>query len=233
MSSARVWRDSRQPFRHSGAARASCCTKLRRTRAGAAAPNFDSTLGITVDNGNHLLLSGNQSAMVYLRATDTLIGPTQPEYPFFDLASGGEWTVRMLPGRLPRWIVDADARVPTPSPPIICRSCSCRCSSPAGAHDRGIGASSGPCVEPARASAAAHDAQRRFVRGERDRRWQLAVRNARAGRAGIARRSSRATACRTRSSIRRCGCCSTAVRKSGSARGSRRSAFRARIPGNV
>ena len=80
---------------------------------------FDSKLGITVDNGNHLLLSGNQSTMAYLRAivaTDTLIGPTQPEYPFFDLSNGQAWTLRMSPGRLPRWIFDANARVPGTQP---------------------------------------------------------------------------------------------------------------------
>ncbi|KXV10849.1 hypothetical protein CR51_08400 [Caballeronia megalochromosomata] len=80
---------------------------------------FDAKLGVTLDNGNHLLLSGNQSTMAYLRAigaTDTLIGPTQPEYPFFDAATGDAWTIRMSPGRLPRWIFDADARVPGTQP---------------------------------------------------------------------------------------------------------------------
>jgi len=75
---------------------------------------FDAKLGVTLDNGNHLLLSGNQSTMAYLRAigaTGTLIGPTQPEYPFFDVATGDAWTVRMSPGRLPRWIFDAETRV--------------------------------------------------------------------------------------------------------------------------
>ncbi len=45
-----------------------------------------------------------------------LTGPAQAEYPFFDLASGGEWTIRMSNGRLPRWIFDADARVPDTQP---------------------------------------------------------------------------------------------------------------------
>jgi squalene-associated FAD-dependent desaturase len=80
---------------------------------------FDAKLGVTLDNGNHLLLSGNQSSMAYLRAigaTGTLIGPTQPEYPFFDVATGDAWTVRMSPGRLPRWIFDAETRVPGTQP---------------------------------------------------------------------------------------------------------------------
>lgn len=80
---------------------------------------FDSKLGVTLDNGNHLLLSGNQSTMAYLRAigaAESLIGPTQPEYPFFDVTSGDAWTIRMSSGRLPRWIFDADARVPGTQP---------------------------------------------------------------------------------------------------------------------
>ncbi|SAL75849.1 amine oxidase [Caballeronia peredens] len=80
---------------------------------------FDAKLGVTVDNGNHLLLSGNESAMAYLRvigAADTLTGPAQADYPFFDVASGDAWTIRMSPGRLPRWIFDPAARVPGTQP---------------------------------------------------------------------------------------------------------------------
>jgi squalene-associated FAD-dependent desaturase len=80
---------------------------------------FDSKLGVTVDNGNHLLLSGNQSTMAYLRAigaADTLTGPTHADYSFFDVANGDAWTIRMSPGRLPRWIFDPDARVPGTQP---------------------------------------------------------------------------------------------------------------------
>jgi hydroxysqualene dehydroxylase len=80
---------------------------------------FDGKLGITVDNGNHLLFSGNHSAIAYLRAIGaaaTLIGPPEPDFPFFDAASGATWTIRMSPGRFPRWIFDADARVPDTQP---------------------------------------------------------------------------------------------------------------------
>jgi squalene-associated FAD-dependent desaturase len=80
---------------------------------------YDASLGATVDNGNHLLLSGNESAMAYLRAigaVDALTGPTCAEYSFHDVADGAAWTLRMSPGRLPRWIFDADARVPGTQP---------------------------------------------------------------------------------------------------------------------
>ena len=76
---------------------------------------YDRTLAATVDSGNHLVLSGQQATLNYVRAigsADELVGPTQPEYPFVDLATNQRWTVRMSPGRLPAWIFEAGARVP-------------------------------------------------------------------------------------------------------------------------
>jgi len=75
----------------------------------------DHSLGMTIDNGNHLLLSGNHSALAYARAigaADRLVGPARPEFAFFDFASREEWTLRMSEGRLPWWIFDARKRVP-------------------------------------------------------------------------------------------------------------------------
>ncbi len=76
---------------------------------------FDETLSRTIDNGNHLLLSGNRSAMAYLDeigARDSLMGPAGPAFPFFDLESGRRWTVRPNLGRLPLWIFAPGRRVP-------------------------------------------------------------------------------------------------------------------------
>ena len=70
---------------------------------------------MTIDNGNHLLLSGNHAALSYLRdigAADRLIGPAHAEFAFADLASGARWTLRFNDGRLPLWIFDAARRVP-------------------------------------------------------------------------------------------------------------------------
>ena len=50
----------------------------------------DAALGMTIDNGNHLLLSGNHAALAYLRsigAEQRLIGPPSAEFAFVDLAS--------------------------------------------------------------------------------------------------------------------------------------------------
>ena len=75
----------------------------------------DATLGMTIDNGNHLLLSGNRAARDYLRdigAEDRLIGPAHAEFPFVDLASHERWTLRFNDGRLPLWIFNSRSRVP-------------------------------------------------------------------------------------------------------------------------
>src|SRR5580692_5774522 len=75
----------------------------------------DAAVGMTIDNGNHLLLSGNHAALEYLRdigAADRLVGPAHAEFSFVDLASGERWTLRFNDGRLPWWIFDAKRRVP-------------------------------------------------------------------------------------------------------------------------
>jgi squalene-associated FAD-dependent desaturase len=75
----------------------------------------DATLGMTIDNGNHLLLSGNHAALEFLRdigAADQLVGPPAAEFSFADLASGQRWTLRINDGRLPWWIFDPTWRLP-------------------------------------------------------------------------------------------------------------------------
>ena len=75
----------------------------------------DAAVGMTIDNGNHLLLSGNRAALGYLHsigAAQRLFGPAQAEFPFVDLASGERWTLRFNDGRLPFWVFDSSRRVP-------------------------------------------------------------------------------------------------------------------------
>src|SRR5208282_1161277 len=75
----------------------------------------DASLGMTIDNGNHLLLSGNRAALDYLRsigAAHRLVGPPAAEFSFVDLASGERWTLRFNDGRLPFWVFDPRRRVP-------------------------------------------------------------------------------------------------------------------------
>ncbi len=79
----------------------------------------DLTIGMTIDNGNHLLLSGNRAALSYLGAIGArhhLIGPGSATLPFIDLANGKRWTLRANDGLLPWWILDSKRRVPGTSP---------------------------------------------------------------------------------------------------------------------
>jgi squalene-associated FAD-dependent desaturase len=84
--------------------------------AGGRCRSFhDSVVDASIDNGNHLLLSGNRSTMAYLAeigAADSLAGPDGAEFPFVDLASGARWTVRPNGGRLPWWILCPGRRPP-------------------------------------------------------------------------------------------------------------------------
>jgi squalene-associated FAD-dependent desaturase len=76
---------------------------------------LDAELGIRIDNGNHLLLSGNRSAMTYLRlinALDTFEEPREAAFPFVDLSSGERWTLRPNRGSLPWWVLSPERRVP-------------------------------------------------------------------------------------------------------------------------
>jgi squalene-associated FAD-dependent desaturase len=75
----------------------------------------DHSIGMTIDNGNHLLLAGNTAALSYLRsigAMDRLAGPPSAEFSFIDFAGGERWLLRLNNGRLPWWIFDSRRRVP-------------------------------------------------------------------------------------------------------------------------
>ena len=74
----------------------------------------DPQLGLTIDNGNHLVLSGN-AAVQRLRETvgaPAMAGPDHADFAFADLASGERWTVAINDGRLPWWIAAPRRRVP-------------------------------------------------------------------------------------------------------------------------
>jgi squalene-associated FAD-dependent desaturase len=76
---------------------------------------FDPQLGMTIDNGNHLVLSGNRAVQTYLTrigAADRLAGPQKAEFAFVDLGDGARWTMRPSDGRIPWWIFQKDRRVP-------------------------------------------------------------------------------------------------------------------------
>lgn len=76
---------------------------------------FEPALGMTIDNGNHLLLSGNHATMEFTRTLDSeskLRGPAETEFKFLDLASAQRWTLKPNPGRFAWWILSARRRAP-------------------------------------------------------------------------------------------------------------------------
>lgn len=79
----------------------------------------DHATGLDIDNGNHLLLSGNRAAFAYARAIGSesrLVGPDKAEFSFFDLAAKRGWTLRLNDGRIPWWIFAEGRRVPGTRP---------------------------------------------------------------------------------------------------------------------
>ncbi|MBR0718793.1 hydroxysqualene dehydroxylase HpnE [Bradyrhizobium liaoningense] len=76
---------------------------------------FDGATNLTIDNGNHLLLSGNRHAIAYARSIGTeagLVGPQRAQFPFVDLATGQRWQLDLGDSRLPSWVLDESRRVP-------------------------------------------------------------------------------------------------------------------------
>jgi squalene-associated FAD-dependent desaturase len=76
---------------------------------------FDAATNLTIDNGNHLLLSGNRHAVNYARSIGTeagLVGPKSAQFPFVDLTTGQRWLLELGDGRLPLWVFDEARRVP-------------------------------------------------------------------------------------------------------------------------
>jgi squalene-associated FAD-dependent desaturase len=76
---------------------------------------FDSTLGLEIDNGNHLLLSGNVSALSYVELTGgsgALTTADKAAFDFVDLRTSERWQLSPNQGRLPWWIFVPSRRVP-------------------------------------------------------------------------------------------------------------------------
>lgn len=74
---------------------------------------FDSRLGRDIDNGNHLVLTGNRSVAEYLRLAGkpgALIAAQSADFPFVDLATGERWRVRMNDGPIPWWTLKSGRR---------------------------------------------------------------------------------------------------------------------------
>ncbi|MFM9973956.1 MAG: FAD-dependent oxidoreductase, partial [Beijerinckiaceae bacterium] len=104
--------------RLSQAGHAVCIHEAAPQAGGRCRSYYDAALGLTIDNGNHLLLSGNRDALDYLAvigAKDALRGPEEACFPFMDLVTGKRWDLRPNDGRIPWWIFAPSRRVPDSS----------------------------------------------------------------------------------------------------------------------
>ncbi|HVG51338.1 MAG TPA: hydroxysqualene dehydroxylase HpnE [Xanthobacteraceae bacterium] len=75
----------------------------------------DPALDMVIDNGNHLVLSGNEAVMSFvdmLGARGHLRGPATASFPFIDLANSERWTLEANEGPIAWWIFDPRRRVP-------------------------------------------------------------------------------------------------------------------------
>ena len=80
---------------------------------------FDPSFDGVIDNGNHLVLSGNHAVHAYLERIGALVhlaGPVHAQFDFVDLKSGARWTLKPNDGPLPWWMGSAARRVPGTSP---------------------------------------------------------------------------------------------------------------------
>ena len=81
---------------------------------------YDAAIGGVIDNGNHLVLSGNRAVHDYrtrIGARDALIGPPRAEFAFVDLRPKepdqvGRWMLRPNEGSIPFWVARQGRRVP-------------------------------------------------------------------------------------------------------------------------
>ncbi len=126
----------------------------------------DQTLGTTIDNGNHLVLSGNAAALAYLaphrRHATSSPGRRKPPSTSLDIRDGLTGRIRRTaPAALPWWILDPSRRVPgTRLARLSRRCCACAPLRP----DARIGeviACNGPLYERLLASPAAGGPQHR------------------------------------------------------------------------
>ena len=76
---------------------------------------FDPAMDAVIDNGNHLVLSGNRAVHAYLArigAKNALAGPPRAEFAFVDLRNDERWMLRPNEGGLPYWVARDKLRVP-------------------------------------------------------------------------------------------------------------------------
>jgi squalene-associated FAD-dependent desaturase len=94
-------------------------SEAARQAGGRCRSYRDPQLGLTIDNGNHLILSGNHAVAEYLAtigASDRLAGPDEARFPFMNVRDGRRWELRPNAGPLPWWLFSKNRRVPGTRP---------------------------------------------------------------------------------------------------------------------
>lgn len=85
------------------------------TAGGRCRSYYDHASGMTIDNGNHIILSGNDAALAFVKAIGAqarLRWKKSATFPFVDVATGERWALDFGVGRMPWWIVDSARRLP-------------------------------------------------------------------------------------------------------------------------
>jgi squalene-associated FAD-dependent desaturase len=85
------------------------------TPGGRCRSYYEPALGQIVDNGNHLILSGNHAVHDFLHiigSEGNFSGPDGAEFAFADLKTGARWTIRANDGVIPWWALSRKRRVP-------------------------------------------------------------------------------------------------------------------------
>lgn len=80
---------------------------------------FEPALNRMIDNGNHLILSGNRAVSDYVTMIGSgaqFVGPPHAEFAFVDAKMGERWTIRPSDGVVPWWIFCKSRRVPGTGP---------------------------------------------------------------------------------------------------------------------
>jgi hydroxysqualene dehydroxylase len=85
-------------------------------RAGGRCRSYeDAATGLRIDNGTHILLSGNTAALGFVHsigAISLLSGAASARFAFIDLATAERWTLDLGDGKLPLWMFDRRRRAP-------------------------------------------------------------------------------------------------------------------------
>lgn len=85
-------------------------------RAGGRCRSYhDPALGLTIDNGNHFVFSGNPAVGRYcdtIGSRGRLHGPDHATFAFHDLRDDARWTLDVNDSPLPLWLFDRGRRAP-------------------------------------------------------------------------------------------------------------------------